>query len=72
MGVLFRDSCQTVLQRPSRFVTEVPPELFEVWSVEEESALTGAPGAALAEPSAGEGEDDPPEGEGDEPGGYLN
>jgi DNA helicase-2/ATP-dependent DNA helicase PcrA len=28
---------QTVIQKPSRFVTEVPPELFEIWSVEEES-----------------------------------
>lgn len=24
----------TVIQRPSRFVTELPPELFEVWSVD--------------------------------------
>ena len=27
---------QSVIQRPSRFVTEVPRELFEVWSVDEE------------------------------------
>jgi DNA helicase-2/ATP-dependent DNA helicase PcrA len=35
---------QTVLQRPSRFVTEVPRTLFEIWSLDEESAsleLTG-------------------------------
>ncbi|MBA3320758.1 MAG: ATP-dependent helicase [Pyrinomonadaceae bacterium] len=31
-------SRQTVIQRPSRFVTEVPPELYEVWSLEEERA----------------------------------
>jgi DNA helicase-2/ATP-dependent DNA helicase PcrA len=31
---------QTLLQRPSRFVTEVPPDLFEVWSLEEENALS--------------------------------
>jgi len=31
-------SRQTVIQRPSRFVTEVPPELYEVWNLEEEIA----------------------------------
>ncbi|MFN0120065.1 MAG: hypothetical protein ACKV2V_06155, partial [Blastocatellia bacterium] len=30
---------QTVIQRPSRFVIEVPRELFEVWDVGEESVL---------------------------------
>ncbi len=35
---------QTVVQRPSRFVTEVPPELYELWSLEEEAnALQSAP-----------------------------
>ncbi|MFL6230447.1 MAG: ATP-dependent helicase [Pyrinomonadaceae bacterium] len=35
---------QTVLQRPSRFVTEVPSELYEIWSLEEEAtALPAAP-----------------------------
>lgn len=29
---------QTVLQKPSRFVTECPPAMFEIWSLEEESA----------------------------------
>lgn len=29
-------SLQTVIQRPSRFVTEVPAELFEIWSIDEE------------------------------------
>src|SRR5919112_1889842 len=29
-------SRQTILQRPSRFVTEVPPDLYEIWSLEEE------------------------------------
>jgi len=29
---------QTVLQKPSRFVTECPPALFEIWSLEEETA----------------------------------
>ncbi len=28
---------QTVLQKPSRFVTECPPALFEIWDLEEES-----------------------------------
>lgn len=34
-------SRQTVIQKPSRFVTEVPPELFEIWSIEEESLDAG-------------------------------
>jgi hypothetical protein len=29
---------QTVLQKPSRFVTECPPALFEIWNLEEESS----------------------------------
>jgi DNA helicase-2/ATP-dependent DNA helicase PcrA len=29
---------QTVLQKPSRFVTECPPAMFEIWNLEEESA----------------------------------
>ena len=28
-------SHQTVIQKPSRFITEVPRELFEIWSIEE-------------------------------------
>jgi DNA helicase-2/ATP-dependent DNA helicase PcrA len=48
---------QTVLQRPSRFVTEVPPELYEIWSLEEE---------ATALPAS------PPKLTDEEPGGYLN
>ncbi len=28
---------QTVLQKPSRFVTECPPALFEIWTLEEEA-----------------------------------
>ncbi len=31
---------QTVVQKPSRFVTEVPPELYDIWTLEEESAMT--------------------------------
>jgi DNA helicase-2/ATP-dependent DNA helicase PcrA len=51
-------SRQTVVQRPSRFITEVPPELYEIWSLEEEThALPDAP--AL-------------DGEGGAGGGYLN
>jgi DNA helicase-2/ATP-dependent DNA helicase PcrA len=26
---------QTILQKPSRFITECPPELFEIWNLEE-------------------------------------
>ena len=29
---------QAVLQKPSRFVTECPPALFEIWNLEEEAA----------------------------------
>ncbi len=28
---------QTILQKPSRFITECPPDLFEIWNLEEES-----------------------------------
>src|SRR2546421_1000581 len=60
-------SRQTVLQRPSRFVTEVPPELYEIWSLEEESAMTPALEAPAPEP------DDEGGGSGsDESGGYVN
>ena len=31
---------QTVLQKPSRFVTECPPALFEIWNLEEEVEQT--------------------------------
>ena len=34
---------QTVLQKPSRFVTECPPALFEVWSLEEDAPKFDAP-----------------------------
>ena len=34
---------QTVLQKPSRFVTECPPALFEIWNLEEEDPLTTDP-----------------------------
>ncbi|HWS52944.1 MAG TPA: ATP-dependent helicase [Pyrinomonadaceae bacterium] len=56
---------QTVLQRPSRFVTEVPPDLYEIWSLEEET--TPAPALDAAD----EGGD--PTGEDDGGGeGYVN
>jgi DNA helicase-2/ATP-dependent DNA helicase PcrA len=60
-------SRQSVLQRPSRFVTEVPPEMYEIWSLEEESAS--------AQPALEAPAPDEPEGgevEGGEPGGYVN
>ncbi|MCY7348366.1 MAG: ATP-dependent helicase [Pyrinomonadaceae bacterium] len=34
---------QTVLQKPSRFVLECPPALFEVWSLEEDAPKFDAP-----------------------------
>jgi DNA helicase-2/ATP-dependent DNA helicase PcrA len=30
---------QTVVQKPSRFVTEVPPSLYDIWTLEEENVL---------------------------------
>ncbi|CAN5606139.1 ATP-dependent helicase [soil metagenome] len=34
---------QTVLQKPSRFIMEVPPALFEVWNLEEDTPPVCAP-----------------------------
>jgi DNA helicase-2/ATP-dependent DNA helicase PcrA len=42
---------QTVLQKPSRFITECPPAMFEIWNLEEE-ATAPAPEKVL---TAGEG-----------------
>ncbi len=36
-------SRQTILQKPSRFIIECPPILFEVWSLEEETPKFDAP-----------------------------
>lgn len=36
-------SRQTVLQKPSRFIMECPPAMFEIWSLEEESKPFDAP-----------------------------
>jgi len=36
-------SRQTVLQKPSRFIMECPPALFEIWSLEEEPKQFDAP-----------------------------
>lgn len=36
-------SRQAVLQKPSRFVMEVPPALYEIWSLEEETKPFDAP-----------------------------
>jgi DNA helicase-2/ATP-dependent DNA helicase PcrA len=58
-------SRQTVLQRPSRFVTEVPPELYEIWSLEEEAATPALEASATED-------DGEAEGGGGEPGGYVN
>ncbi|OLE53450.1 MAG: hypothetical protein AUG51_13365 [Acidobacteria bacterium 13_1_20CM_3_53_8] len=48
---------QTVLQRPSRFITEVPPELFDIWTLEEE--IDTASTSTIEDKT-------------DEPSGYLN
>ena len=36
-------SRQTVLQKPSRFILELPPAMFEIWSLEEETPQFDAP-----------------------------
>ena len=36
-------SRQTILQKPSRFIMECPPVLFEVWSLEEDTPSFDAP-----------------------------
>ena len=56
-------SRQSLLQRPSRFVTEVPPDLYEIWSLEEETTPTLAPAPE---------DDGGTEGGNGEPGGYVN
>ncbi len=40
---------QTVLQKPSRFVTECAPAMFEVWTLEEEAPKFDAPPKAMLE-----------------------
>ncbi|MEO8647661.1 MAG: ATP-dependent helicase [Acidobacteriota bacterium] len=40
---------QAVLQKPSRFVTECPPALFEIWDLEEESAVLGSDPSSTSE-----------------------
>ncbi|MDQ3635831.1 MAG: ATP-binding domain-containing protein, partial [Acidobacteriota bacterium] len=34
---------QTIIQKPSRFITECPPALFEIWNLEEEAPNFDAP-----------------------------
>jgi DNA helicase II / ATP-dependent DNA helicase PcrA len=40
---------QAVLQKPSRFVTECPPSLFEIWDLEEESLILESRAAGATE-----------------------
>lgn len=40
-------SRQTVLQKPSRFLTEVPVDLYEIWNLEEEAPKFDAPVALI-------------------------
>ena len=42
---------QTVLQKPSRFITECPPDLFEIWDLEEEAPSFDAPVLADGNPT---------------------
>jgi DNA helicase II / ATP-dependent DNA helicase PcrA len=44
-------SRQTVLQKPSRFVLEVPSDLYEIWSLEEAAAEEFRPNLSANEPS---------------------
>ena len=40
---------QTVLQKPSRFIQECPPVLFELWSLEEDAPQFDTPLSLLDE-----------------------
>jgi len=40
---------QTVLQKPSRFVMECPPALFEIWNLEDQLPMFDSPTALLDE-----------------------
>src|SRR5256885_628300 len=60
---------QTVLQKPSRFITEVTPELYEIWNLEEESISSAQ--EALEE-IAGEMSEDAEDDDDGVGGGYLN
>jgi hypothetical protein len=67
---------QTLVQRPSRFVTEVPAELYEIWSLEEEHVIPAihASHESLAE-SVGSNVDEAPQDDDDKEsssGGYVN
>ncbi|MFN6963506.1 MAG: ATP-dependent helicase [Pyrinomonadaceae bacterium] len=46
---------QTVLQKPSRFVMECPPALFEIWNLEEEQRPADAP-VSMIDDGGGESE----------------
>jgi DNA helicase-2/ATP-dependent DNA helicase PcrA len=62
---------QSILQRPSRFVTEVPPDLYEIWSLEEDAPSLPAPKSE--KPALGaSGEDESDEEIGKDSGGYVN
>jgi DNA helicase-2/ATP-dependent DNA helicase PcrA len=39
---------QSVLQKPSRFITECPPAMFEIWNIEEEGSAENAEKALTA------------------------
>ncbi|MEJ7623871.1 MAG: ATP-dependent helicase [Pyrinomonadaceae bacterium] len=43
-------SRQTVLQKPSRFVTECPASIYEIWNLEEENPVLTSPSPELGAP----------------------
>jgi DNA helicase II / ATP-dependent DNA helicase PcrA len=45
---------QTVLQKPSRFITECPPAMFEIWNLEEEAPKFDAPAEAMSKAASDE------------------
>ena len=50
--VLGRDQySHDVLQRPSRFVHELPTDLYEIWRVSEEGGAEAEPGELTRDPS---------------------
>ena len=43
---------QTVLQKPSRFIMECPPALFEIWNLEEETPAFDEPISSIEDKKA--------------------
>ncbi|HEX8476616.1 MAG TPA: ATP-dependent helicase [Pyrinomonadaceae bacterium] len=63
---------QTVVQRPSRFVTEVAPALYEIWELTEETLAAPALNAATTTTEETDASDDDSEDDESREDGYVN